>query len=189
MKTRWAVEQAVEPVDPAAGKSQYHREAGNVRRARRFTARRSTSGIFSGAAVFWRRKRSCACEAPERLAPGFCSWAELISRRADRGWAATSWPDWKNGANMRARRGRRTAFWPRLPRCRARPTGRVQWILGAGFRCRTWLEMGRGAQNLCSRTFSGRDVVEGPWPLFGYAPPGGEACPSTQTSTMPSTRY
>ena len=33
-----AVEPAVEPDDPAAGKPQYHQEAGNVRRARRLTA-------------------------------------------------------------------------------------------------------------------------------------------------------
>ena len=39
-RQRAAVEQAVEPADPAAGKSQYHRGAGNVRRARRLTANR-----------------------------------------------------------------------------------------------------------------------------------------------------
>ena len=40
LDVRAAVEQAVAADDPAAGKSQYHRGAGNVRRARRLTANR-----------------------------------------------------------------------------------------------------------------------------------------------------
>jgi len=39
-----AAQPAVEPADPAAEKSQYHHEAGNVRRARRLTANRSADG-------------------------------------------------------------------------------------------------------------------------------------------------